>query len=120
MQVITTWPNHFQLTTYSTHDELYYGDVDGDGALDLLPPNTQSLNYLNLSQPASPYLGWLITVNQMDMTWGVLPIGNESVGILLFWLFTIIPPATALFACWVFRQAFYRIKFNEVRSILHL
>lgn len=111
--VITTWPNHFQLTTFTTHDDVVYGDVDGDGALDVLPPNTQALNYLNLSHPASPFLGWRITVDQLNMTWSAYPIGNESVGIMLFFLFAIIPLSTAIFACWVFRKAFYSIKFNQ-------
>lgn len=113
-QVITTWPNHFQLTTFTTHDDVVFGDVDGDGALDVLPPNTQALNYLNLSHPASPFLGWRITVDQLNMTWSAYPIGNESVGIILFFLFAIIPLSTAIFACWVFRKAFYSIKFNQV------
>ncbi|KAI9604229.1 hypothetical protein H4Q26_003843 [Puccinia striiformis f. sp. tritici PST-130] len=58
--IMTNWPNFFQVTPFDVHDEYYWGDVDGDGALDLLPPNTQAPNYLNLSKPLSPYLGWRI------------------------------------------------------------
>ncbi|KAA1078201.1 Cell wall alpha-1,3-glucan synthase ags1 [Puccinia graminis f. sp. tritici] len=111
--IMTNWPNFFQVTPFDVHDELYYGDVDGDGALDLLPPNTQAPNYLNLSKPLSPYLGWRIMVNQTDMTWSALPIGDETVGILIFILLCIIPPVTAVLACWIFRRAFYSIKINK-------
>ncbi|KAI9612902.1 hypothetical protein KEM48_003978 [Puccinia striiformis f. sp. tritici PST-130] len=78
--IMTNWPNFFQVTPFDVHDEYYWGDVDGDGALDLLPPNTQAPNYLNLSKPLSPYLGWRIMVNQTDLTWSALPIGDESSG----------------------------------------
>lgn len=111
--IMTSWPNYFQITTFDVHDDHYYGDVDGDGALDLLPPNTQSANYMNLSRPISPYLGWRILVNQTDLTWTAIPIGDQSVGIILFILLLIIPPVTALLGCWVFRKAFYSIKVNK-------
>ncbi|KAI9613753.1 hypothetical protein KEM48_003646 [Puccinia striiformis f. sp. tritici PST-130] len=78
--IMTNWPNFFQVTPFDVHDEYYWGDVDGDGALDLLPPNTQAPNYLNLSKPLSPYLGWRIMVNQTDLTWSALPIGDETSG----------------------------------------
>ncbi|KNF03549.1 hypothetical protein PSTG_03077 [Puccinia striiformis f. sp. tritici PST-78] len=111
--IMTNWPNFFQVTPFDVHDEYYWGDVDGDGALDLLPPNTQAPNYLNLSKPLSPYLGWRIMVNQTDLTWSALPIGDESVGILIFILLLVIPPITAILACWIFKRAFYSIKINK-------
>ncbi|PLW49252.1 hypothetical protein PCASD_02635 [Puccinia coronata f. sp. avenae] len=111
--IMTNWPNVFQVTPFDVHDEFYWGDVDGDGALDLLPPNTQAQNYLNLSKPLSPYLGWRIMVNQTDMTWGALPIGDENVAIAVFILLCLIPPLTAVLACWIFRRAFYTIKINK-------
>lgn len=111
---MTSWPNYFQVTPFDVHDKFYWGDVDGDGALDLLPPNSQSPNFLNLSKPLSPYLGWRIVVNQTDMTWSALPIGDETVGIAVFILLCLIPPLTAILACWIFRRAFYSIKINKV------
>lgn len=111
--IMTSWPNYFQVTPFDVHDQFSYGDVDGDGALDLLPPNSQSPNYLNLSKPIPPFLGWRIMVNQTDMTWSALPIGDETIGIIIFILLAIIPPLTALLACWIFRKAFYSIKVNK-------
>jgi len=111
--IMTSWPNFFQVTPFDVHDKFYWGDVDGDGALDLLPPNSQSPNYLNLSRPLSPYLGWRIVVNQTDMTWSALPIGDETIGIATFILLCLIPPLTAILACWIFRRAFYSIKINK-------
>ncbi|KAG0152207.1 hypothetical protein CROQUDRAFT_85940 [Cronartium quercuum f. sp. fusiforme G11] len=111
--LMTSWPNYFQATVFGSDDESYFGDVDGDGAMDLLPPNTLAPNYLNLSRPHSPYLGWRILVNQTDLTWGAVPIGDQNVAIIIFILLTIIPPITALLACWIFRKAFYSIKMNK-------
>ncbi|KAI8457791.1 hypothetical protein BY996DRAFT_4577963 [Phakopsora pachyrhizi] len=111
--IMTSWPNHFQVTPFDVNDDYYFGDVDGDGALDLLPPNTLSPNFINLTKPASPYLGWRIMVNQSDMTWGAVPIGDQYVGVVLSILLTLIPPLTALISCWIFRKAFYSIKVNK-------
>lgn len=111
--IMTSWPNYFQATVFRTNEESYFGDVDGDGALDVLPPNTLAPNYFNLSRPMSPYLGWRIMINQTDMTWGAVPIGDETIGIVMFFLLGIIPPITALLACWIFRRAFYSIKVNK-------
>ncbi|MBW0472818.1 hypothetical protein O181_012533 [Austropuccinia psidii MF-1] len=111
--IMSSWPNYFQILPFDVNGEFFFGDVDGDGALDLLPPNSLSPNYLNLSKPISPYLGWRLVVNQSDMTWSSIPIGDESVGIVLFILLSIIPPITAVLACWIFRKAFYSIKVNR-------
>ncbi|MBW0476037.1 hypothetical protein O181_015752 [Austropuccinia psidii MF-1] len=113
IDVITDWPHEFQLTVFDTRDPIFYGDVDKDGVLDLLPPNSQARNYLYLPQPNAPFLGWRIMVNTTTMTWGFRPIGHERMAIMLFVLLALIPPSTALLACWMYQKVFYKVKFNK-------
>ncbi|KNZ53441.1 hypothetical protein VP01_3238g4 [Puccinia sorghi] len=60
------------------HDKFYWGDVDGDGELDPLLPNWQFPSYLNL-----------IVVNQTDMAWSALPVGDKTFRIAVFILFIV-------------------------------
>lgn len=50
LEIMATWPTYIQLNVYA-YDSYYYGDVDGDGVLDRLPPNTAASNYLNMTAP---------------------------------------------------------------------
>ena len=55
LDIMASWPTYVQLSVWG-FDNYYYGDVDGDGVLDRLPPNTLAENYLNISAPPSPHL----------------------------------------------------------------
>jgi alpha-1,3-glucan synthase len=47
------WPSYVQVNIFA-FDNYFYGDVDGDGVIDRLPPNTVAPNYLNMSIPPQP------------------------------------------------------------------
>lgn len=53
IELMAQWPTYFQINIFS-YDDFYYGDTDGDGVLDRLPPNTVAPNYLNMSAPPAP------------------------------------------------------------------
>lgn len=38
-KLMTSWPTRLQLNVLA-FDDYYYGDADGDGVLDRLPPNS--------------------------------------------------------------------------------
>jgi alpha-1,3-glucan synthase len=37
---MASWPSYIQLNVYG-FDDFFYGDTDGDGVIDRLPPNAQ-------------------------------------------------------------------------------
>ncbi|KAI7955973.1 hypothetical protein MJO29_007372 [Puccinia striiformis f. sp. tritici] len=113
IDVITSWPHEFQLAVFEARDKVFYGDVDNDGVLDLLPPNSQARNFLSLPPPAEPFLGWRIMINPKDLTWGAQPVGHQGIVIMLLILLLIIPPSTALLACWLYQRIFYKVKHNQ-------
>ncbi|CAD6563802.1 MAG: Cell wall alpha-1,3-glucan synthase ags1 [Tremellales sp. Tagirdzhanova-0007] len=112
LPLMSAWPSYIQLNVWA-YDDYYYGDMDGDGIIDRLPPNSQSPNFLNMSVPPSPHLAWNIQVNGQTGEWSVQPIGNESVSIIAFILFLSIPLITAFAAAAIFRYSFYSIKVNK-------
>ncbi len=45
LEIMSTWPSVVQLNVFG-YDDFYYGDVDGDGVLDRLPPNSLSMTLI--------------------------------------------------------------------------
>ncbi|PCH41828.1 glycosyltransferase family 5 protein [Wolfiporia cocos MD-104 SS10] len=91
----------------------FYGDVDGDGVMDRLPPNTLSPNYLNMSAPPKPHLAWNLVIDDANLTWYLEPVGESPVGAICFALLLAIPFITGALAVAVFMWSFYRIKYNK-------
>lgn len=108
----SAWPSYFQLNVWA-FDDYFYGDADGDGIIDRLPPNALQANYLNVSIPPAPHLSWNILVNEFTGQWSVEPIGHENVTTIAFALLAVIPVLTALLAAAIFRYSFYSIKVNK-------
>lgn len=106
------WPTYIQLNVWA-YDDYFYGDTDGDGVIDRLPPNAQQANYLNISIPPSPHLAWDIYINEVTGAWSVRPIGHENVTTAAFVLLAAIPVITAFAAALIFRYSFYSIKVNK-------
>jgi alpha-1,3-glucan synthase len=112
LEIMSTWPTYVQLNVFG-YDDYYYGDVDGDGVLDRLPPNTAAPNYLNISAPPHPHLAWTLVVDDTDMTWTLQPRGQSAVGAIMYALLLSIPVITGSLAVVVFMWSFYGIKHNK-------
>ncbi|KIK57781.1 glycosyltransferase family 5 protein [Collybiopsis luxurians FD-317 M1] len=112
LQIMAQWPTYVQLNVFG-FDNYYYGDTDGDGVLDRLPPNTAAPNYLNMSAPPSPHLAWALIVDDSTMTWSLTPRGQQSVGATMYALLLSIPLFTGTLAVLVFMWSFYGIKHNQ-------
>lgn len=112
LEIMASWPTYIQLNVWG-YDDYYYGDVDGDGVMDRLPPNTVAPNYLNMSAPPSPHLAWSLFVDDSTMTWSLQPRGEASVGIIMYSLLLAIPLITGTIAVLVFMWSFYGIKYNR-------
>ena len=109
---MAAWPAYIQLNIWA-FDDYFYGDTDGDGIIDRLPPNSESPNYLNISVPPAPHLAWNVLIDETTGAWSVVPIGDENVTTIAFALFAVIPAMTAFAAAAIFRYSFYSIKVNK-------
>ncbi|TFK55043.1 glycoside hydrolase family 13 and glycosyltransferase family 5 domain-containing protein [Heliocybe sulcata] len=112
LEVMASWPTYLQLNIFG-YDNYYYGDVDGDGVLDRLPPNTAAPNYLNLSAPPHPHLAWNLVVDDSTLTWTLEPRGHAAVGAIMYALLLSIPLITASLAVAIFMWSFYGIRYNK-------
>ncbi|KNZ71786.1 Cell wall alpha-1,3-glucan synthase mok13 [Termitomyces sp. J132] len=112
LEIMASWPTFVQLNVWG-FDDYYYGDMDGDGVLDRLPPNTMAPNYLNMSAPPRPHLAWALLVNDSSMTWTLQPRGQSSVGAIMYALLSSIPLITGTLAVLIFMWTFYGIKHNR-------
>ncbi|KAG5635486.1 hypothetical protein H0H81_011072, partial [Sphagnurus paluster] len=112
LEIMASWPTYVQLNVWG-FDDYYYGDTDGDGVLDRLPPNTVAPNYLNMSAPPRPHLAWSLIVDDSTMTWTLQPRGQSSVGAIMYALLLAIPLITGTLAVVIFMWTFYGIKHNQ-------
>ncbi|THH17817.1 hypothetical protein EW146_g3074 [Bondarzewia mesenterica] len=112
LEIMANWPTYVQLNVFG-YDNYYYGDVDGDGVLDRLPPNTAAPNYLNMSAPPHPHLAWNLIVDDATMTWTLEPRGQSAIGAIMYALLLSIPLITGTLAVLIFMWSFYGVKHNK-------
>ncbi|GBE82150.1 Cell wall alpha-1,3-glucan synthase ags1 [Sparassis crispa] len=112
LEIMDTWPSYVQLNVFS-FDNYYYGDVDGDGVMDRLPPNTLAPNYLNLSAPPHPHLAWNLVIDDSSLQWWLVPVGESAIGAIMFALLLSIPFITGSLAVVIFMWSFYGIRYNQ-------
>jgi hypothetical protein len=111
LDIMDGWPSSIQLNVYD-YDDYFYGNTDGDGVLDRLPPNSLAVNFVNMSAPPKPHLSWTLIVDDSTMTWSLQPRGYLSVSTILYGLL-FIPFLTALIAAYIFMRSHYGIKYNQ-------
>ncbi|CUA76935.1 alpha-1,3-glucan synthase [Rhizoctonia solani] len=112
LPIMATWPSYVQLNVFG-YDDYFYGDTNGDGVMDRLPPNSATPNYLNMSAPPKPYLSWALFVDDKTQRWYLEPRGNSAVGAIMYALLLSIPMITAVIAVVIFRRNFYQIRINQ-------
>ena len=101
-----------QLNVFA-YDNHYYGDIENDGILDRLPPNTAAPNYLNISAPPKPHLAWALVVDDATLQWSLEPRGESLIAALMYALLLAIPIITGALAVVIFMWSFYGIKYNK-------
>lgn len=112
LEIMANWPTYVQLNVWG-FDDYYYGDVDNDGILDRLPPNTAAPNYVNMSAPPTPHLSWSLIVDDSTMRWWLKPRGQSWVGATMYALLLAIPIITGTLAVLIFMWSFYGIRHNQ-------
>jgi alpha-1,3-glucan synthase len=118
---MSEWPDSLQLNIWGMDasgqpDQTFvFGDVDGDMVLDRLPPSSLSDLAINFtSSPPSPHLAWLLSLNDGQLRYTLIPAGNRWLQLILFILFGILPVATAFMSIQVYMKGFYSVKFNQI------
>lgn len=114
------WPNKLILNVWGMNPDGYpdktqaLGDVDGDHVLDWLPPDSLSLNVVNVSKPAMPFLGVMIVANDGNYSYSLIPVGSVWNQLILSIVLAMAPILSAAVAILIFRKSFYQVKFNEI------
>jgi len=112
LDIMDGWPSSIQLNVFD-FDDYFYGDTDGDGVLDRLPPNSLAKNFVNMSAPPKPHLSWTLIVDDATMTWSLQPRGYLSISAILYGLLLFIPFITAVIAAYIFMRSHYGILYNQ-------
>ena len=95
LDIMGGWPSSIQLNFVYDFDDYFYGDTNGNGVLDRLPPNSLAINFVNMSAPPKPHLSWTLIVDNATMSWSIEPRGYQSTSAALYGLL-FIPPVTAI------------------------
>lgn len=117
--LVAEWPSNMMVNVWGMNPDgnpdksAAYGDVDGDNVLDWLPPNSLSLNVINMTRPPRRYLGLRTVVNDGNFSYRLIPIGSAAIQIAVAFLLFIIPLITGVLGIWAFRMSFYQVKFNQ-------
>jgi alpha-1,3-glucan synthase len=112
------WPATLQLNVWGMNPDgqpdhsFVYGDIDGDGVLDRLNPASLLENGVNITKrPPSPHLAYRVELNDGNLTYELVPVGNMWLQLALFILLWILPLVFGLVAVGIFQGSFYQVKY---------
>ncbi|KUI66955.1 Cell wall alpha-1,3-glucan synthase mok13 [Cytospora mali] len=119
--IAAEWPTHIQVNVWGMNPDglpdktMEFGDVDDDGVLDWLHPDTLAKNVINItSGPGMPHIGWRLLVNDGNYNYRLVPTGSGWYQLALSLLLALVPLLTSCLAIWVFKRSYYQVKFNQV------
>lgn len=115
------WPARFQLSVWGMNPDgqpdqsFIYGDIDGDGILDRLPPSSLVETDVNItSAPPKPHLAYRFVLQDEQLRYGLIPVGNMYLQLAVYILLWIVPIISALLVVQAFKRSFYKVKFNAI------
>lgn len=88
-----------------------FGDIDEDGVLDRLPPNSQLQANIKLSSPPQDFVGWTIIIGD-DFKVKLEPSGSWVKSIVVFLILLICPIFGAFVVIYAFRKVSYAVIIN--------
>jgi alpha-1,3-glucan synthase len=119
--LVAEWPTNLIVNVWGMNPDGYpdksaaYGDVDGDGVLDWVPPDSLAKNVIDVpNEPSRKYLGYQVLVNDGNFNYYFVPVGSSATQIVVAILIGLIPLITAVVGIWAFMRSFYHVKFNEI------
>lgn len=115
------WPSMIMINIWGINPDsnldksAAYGDVDQDGVLDWLPPDSLAQNTVNISSaPPRGYLGYRLLVNDGTYRYTLMPHGSSAIQAIVIVLLCILPLLTAILGVRAFMASFYKVKFNRI------
>ena len=118
---MTEWPAQYQINVWGIDANGKpdvtgaFGDVDGDDIIDRISPTSLEKSVANTTtHPPAPFLAYRISLNDGSYRLTLTPVGSQSMQLALFVLLATLPILSAIFGVWVYRRAFYQVKFNEI------
>lgn len=115
------WPAVFKLSVWGMNPDkepdqsFVFGDIDGDGVLDRMAPSSLVDADINITEsPALPHLAYRLVIQDSTLKYGLVPVGNMYLQLVVYILLWILPILMGLAAVQAFKRSFYKIKFNEV------
>lgn len=119
--LMAEWPTQFIVNVWGMNPDglpdksAAFGDVDGDGVLDWVSPDSLALNVVNITAtPPLPHLGYEIVINDGNYNYTLVPAGSVWRQVILAILLALAPIMTACVAVYVYTKSFYQIKFNKI------
>lgn len=109
---LAEWPSNLQVNQWGIDPSGkldvtgIFGDVDGDGVLDRLPPSSliQAMIAFNHT-PQSPFLSWKLSLNDGDYSFKLTPTGNRWHQLLIYILLWTVPLLTGCLGVWLYLQS---------------
>ena len=122
--LFTEWPTNVMVNVWGMNPDgvpdktAAYGDVDRDGVLDWIPPDSLAKNVVNISaSPIGGHIGFKIVVDDGNYSYKLVPSGSAAIQGALALLLCFIPLITSIASVYFFRAAFYKVKVNKFGAI---
>jgi alpha-1,3-glucan synthase len=114
------WPSNFQLNVWGINPDnqpdvgAIFGDIDGDGIVDRLPPSSLAQNVINITEPPPmPALAYKLVYNDATWRFEYIPAGHIGLQVVVFILCAVMPALLAALALWIYMGSFYQVKVNQ-------
>lgn len=103
------WPSTLQVNVWGMNPDgvpdqsFVYGDLDGDGVLDRMVPQSLSTMAVNFSVlPPSPFVAYKLQVDDATLRYTMIPIGSRTQQILMYILLWTVPISTGIISIWTY------------------
>jgi alpha-1,3-glucan synthase len=89
---------------------IIYGDINKDGVLDRMSPQSFAVNVLTVEDgPSSPYLSWQLEVNDGTLRYEFKPIGSRMFQKIVFFSLICLPVMCGGMVALTFRRLAYQV-----------
>jgi alpha-1,3-glucan synthase len=120
-EIFAEWPSSVLVNVWGINPDgrpdksAAFGDIDQDGVLDLVPPDSLANNVISiLKAPSGPYFGYQLIVNDGNLKFYLMPRGSTIGQGIIMGLLCFVPLITAILGVRSFMAAFYKVKFNRI------
>ncbi|KAJ5999260.1 hypothetical protein N7451_007070 [Penicillium sp. IBT 35674x] len=116
------WPSKFQVNVWGINPDkkldqtFLLGDTLNSSLLNRLQPDSLSVgdNIVNITGfPPVPYMAYQMELNDGNMRFELVPVGQRLHQQILYLLLWVIPVLTGALSIWIYMGAFYHITFNR-------